>query len=211
MSPASRTPVDFWFDPVCPWAWMASRWLLEAARLRDLDVRWHVLSLAVLNEGREEGLPERYRRLLTEGWPPVRIVTAVQEKFGGEAVGRFYTELGTRIHRQGLGPSRATLTAALAAADLPADLILHADRDTHDLAVRASHRQAIDLVGQEVGTPVVALPGPDGRRLAFFGPVVTPAPRGEAAARLWDGILLVAGTPGFSELKRSRTRGPVFE
>ncbi|MFI9778683.1 disulfide bond formation protein DsbA [Streptomyces sp. NPDC051956] len=208
---AEETPVDLWFDPVCPWAWMTSRWLLDAARQRDLDIRWHVMSLAVLNEGKEDGLPERYLRLLTEGWGPVRVVTAAREKFGDEVVGPLYTALGTRIHQQGLGPTREVIAAALDEAGLPAELIEYADLDTYDTELRASHQEGIELVGQDVGTPVIAVPGPDGEQLAFFGPVVTPAPRGQAAARLWDGVLLVAGTPGFYEIKRGRTQGPVFD
>ncbi|GAA4804336.1 disulfide bond formation protein DsbA [Streptomyces ziwulingensis] len=203
-------PVDFWFDPVCPWAWMTSRWLLEVAGRRPLDIRWHIMSLAVLNEGRED-LPERYRRLLTEGWAPVRLVVAARRKYGDEVTGRLYTALGTHIHRQGLGPAREALGKALREADLPADLLDQADTDTWDPDVRASHRDGIDRVGEEVGTPVIALPGPDATRTAFFGPVVTPAPRGEAATRLWDGLLLLASTPGFYELKRTRTQGPVFD
>ncbi|MEW1869967.1 disulfide bond formation protein DsbA [Streptomyces caelestis] len=204
------TPVDFWFDPVCPWAWMASRWLLEVAGHRPLAIRWHVMSLAVLNEGRED-LPERYRRLLTEGWGPVRVVTAAAQKYGDDVTGRLYTALGTRIHHQGLGPSREAMAGALEEADLAPGLIEYADQDTYDRELRASHQEGIDRVGQEVGTPVIALPGPDGTRTAFFGPVVTPAPRGRAALDLWDGLLLLAAGPGFFELKRSRTQGPVFD
>ncbi|GGR04638.1 mycothiol-dependent nitroreductase Rv2466c family protein [Streptomyces pilosus] len=204
------TPVDFWFDPVCPWAWMTSRWLLEVAAHRPLDIRWHVMSLAVLNEGRED-LPERYRRLLTEGWGPVRVVTAAAHKHGGDVTGRLYTALGTRIHRQGLGPSREVIAGALAEAGLAPHLIDHADQDTYDRELRASHQEGIDRVGQETGTPVIALPGPDGTTTAFFGPVLTPAPRGRAALDLWDALLLLASTPGFCELKRSRPHGPVFD
>ncbi|MEU3148139.1 disulfide bond formation protein DsbA [Streptomyces sp. NPDC006999] len=204
------TPVDLWFDPVCPWAWMTSRWLLEVAGHRPLDIRWRVMSLAVLNEGRED-LPERYRRLLTEGWGPVRVVTAAAQKHGDDVTGRLYTALGTRIHQQGLGPSREAIAGALEEAGLAPGLIDHADQDTYDRELRASHQEGIDRVGQEVGTPVIALPGPDGTRTAFFGPVVTPAPRGRAALDLWDALLLLASGPGFCELKRSRPHGPVFD
>ncbi|WP_416237918.1 DsbA family protein [Streptomyces sp. NEAU-W12] len=204
------TPVDLWFDPVCPWAWMTSRWLLEVAGHRPLDIRWRVMSLAVLNEGRED-LPERYRRLLTEGWGPVRVVIAAAQKHGDDVTGRLYTALGTRIHQQGLGPSREAIAGALEEAGLAPGLIDHADQDTYDRELRASHQEGIDRVGQEVGTPVIALPGPDGTRTAFFGPVVTPAPRGRAALDLWDALLLLASGPGFCELKRSRPHGPVFD
>ncbi|OKJ10439.1 mycothiol-dependent nitroreductase Rv2466c family protein [Kitasatospora sp. CB01950] len=206
----SRKTADFWFDPICPWAWMTSRWMLEVEKLRPVDVRWHVMSLSVLNEKRDD-LPEQYRELLAAGWGPVRVLIAAAEQYGEEVLGRLYTELGLRFHNQGLPNTRETVVAALAAAGLPEELADAADTDAHDEKLRASHAEGIGLVGEDVGTPVIAVDGADGERVAFFGPVVTPAPRGEAAARLWDGTLLVASTPGFYEIKRTRTAGPSFE
>ncbi|MCM2428390.1 mycothiol-dependent nitroreductase Rv2466c family protein [Streptomyces sp. RKAG337] len=212
MTTAEKTPVDFWFDPLCPWAWMTSRWMLEVEKVRPVEVRWHVMSLAVLNESKLDELPERYRELLgPKGWRPVRVVVAAQQKFGDEVVGKLYTALGTRFHNRGEGATLEAIAGALEDAGLPADLIDFADKDTYDAEVRASHQEGIDKVGQDVGTPVIAVPGADGEQVAFFGPVVTPAPKGEAAARLWDGTLLVASTPGFYEIKRTRTAGPIFD
>ncbi|MFC9929219.1 disulfide bond formation protein DsbA [Streptomyces sp. NPDC127190] len=211
MPDSGATAVDFWFDPICPWAWMTSRWMLEVERQRPVRVRWHVMSLSVLNEHGLDDLPERYREIVRTGWGPVRVCIAAEQEFGGEVLGPLYTALGTRLHPRGLPRDRPTLTAALAEAGLPERLADAADTDAFDAALRASHREGIELVGEEVGTPVIALPGADGERIAFFGPVVTPAPKGEAAARLWDGTLLVASTPGFYELKRSRETGPVFD
>ncbi|WP_405013318.1 disulfide bond formation protein DsbA [Kitasatospora sp. NBC_01539] len=205
----SRKIADFWFDPICPWAWMTSRWMLEVEQVRPVDTRWHVMSLSVLNEGRD--LPEKYRELLDQGWGPVRVLIAAAQAHGDKVLGRLYTELGLRFHNQGLPNERATIEAALEAAGLPVELADAADTDAYDEALRASHREGITLVGEDVGTPVIAVDGPDGDRVAFFGPVVTPAPRGEAAARLWDGTVLVASTPGFYEIKRTRTAGPSFE
>ncbi|MET7359476.1 DsbA family protein [Streptomyces sp. NPDC005562] len=208
----SKTPVDFWFDPLCPWAWMTSRWMLEVEKVRDVEVRWHVMSLAVLNEDKLDDLPEEYREMLeTKAWGPVRVVIAAQQKHGDEILGKLYTALGTRFHNRGEGPTREAVVGALADAGLPADLVEYMDSDAYDTELRASHKEGIDKVGQEVGTPVIAVPGADGEQVAFFGPVVTPAPKGEAAARLWDGTLLVASTPGFYEIKRTRTQGPVFD
>ncbi|MGA5823600.1 disulfide bond formation protein DsbA [Kitasatospora sp. NPDC094028] len=204
-----RKTADFWFDPACPWAWMTSRWLIEVQQLRPVDVRWHVMSLSVLNEHRD--LPANYRELLDNAWGAVRVCIAAEQKFGSEVLGRLYTELGLRFHNQGLPQDRETITAALVAAGLPAELADAARGKDHDDALRASHQEGIGLVGEEVGTPVIAVEGADGDRVAFFGPVVTPAPKGEAAARLWDGTLLVASTPGFYEIKRTRTAGPSFE
>ncbi|MFF9397207.1 DsbA family protein [Streptomyces sp. NPDC014744] len=207
-----RTPVDFWFDPLCPWAWMTSRWMLEVEKVRDVEVRWHVMSLAVLNEDKLDELPEEYRDMLeNQAWGPVRVVVAAQQKHGDDIVGPLYTALGTRFHNRGEGATREAIVGALEDVGLPAELADHADFDTYDTELRASHKEGIDKVGQDVGTPVIAVPGADGEQIAFFGPVVTPAPKGEEAAKLWDGTLLVASIPGFYEIKRTRTQGPIFD
>ncbi|MEY9210777.1 disulfide bond formation protein DsbA [Thermobifida halotolerans] len=200
-----RVRADFWFDPLCPWAWMASRWLLEVERVRPVRPRWHVMSLAVLNEDKD--VSEDYRRMLREqSWWGVRVAVAVEQRLGNEELGRFYTALGTRLHNRAQPRSLETVAAALADAGQPADLIEAARSTDYDEALRKSHHDGMDRVGQEVGTPVISV-----GNVAFFGPVVSPAPRGEAAGRLWDGVLLVAGTDGFFELKRSRTRQPIFD
>ncbi|MGH3392628.1 MAG: DsbA family protein [Actinomadura sp.] len=201
---SERTPVDFWFDPLCPWAWITSRWLMEVAEQRPVEPRWHVMSLAVLNQDKD--LPENYRRLMEEAWGPVRVCIAAEEKYGPEALGKLYTELGTRFHNDKAPKTRETFEIALAAAGLDPELAAVADTDEHDEALRASHKDGMDRVGYEVGTPVIAVDG-----TAFFGPVISPIPRGEAAAQLWDGVLAVAKTDGFFELKRSRTRDPIFD
>ncbi|MFD8058751.1 DsbA family protein [Streptomyces cyaneofuscatus] len=206
-----KTPADFWFDPLCPWAWMTSRWILEVEKVRDIEVRWHVMSLAVLNEDKLDEVPEEYRDKLVKAWGPVRVVVAAQQLHGEEVVGPLYTALGTRFHNNGEGPTREAIAGALKDIGLPEDLLEYADKDTYDTELRASHQEGIDKVGQEVGTPVIAVPGADGEQVAFFGPVVTPAPKGEEAAKLWDGTLLVASIPGFYEIKRTRTQGPVFD
>jgi hypothetical protein len=197
------TNVDMWFDPKCPWAWIASRWLLEVEQVRDVHVRFHVLSLSVLNEGRE--VEDWYREWLDAGWGPARVAKAVEEKYGTDEVRAIYTALGNRIHldRQQLG--RDLYTAALAEAGLPAELADAADSTDRDDALLAGNRAGLGPVGEDLGTPAIHVTMPDGSVNAFFGPVVSPAPRGEAAGRLWDGVLLVSGTEGFFELKRART------
>ena len=205
MSKQERTVVDFWFDPVCPWAWIASRWMHEVERVRPVTTNWHVMSLSVLNEGRED-MPERYVELMRTAWGPVRVCIAAEQEFGPQVLGSLYTALGTRFHQEKAPRERATYEAALAEAGLPARLAGAADVTEYDEALRASHKEGIERVGYDVGTPVISVNG-----LSIFGPVVSPIPRGEAAARLWDGVLLIAGTDGFFELKRSRTRDPIFD
>ena len=198
------TTVDFWFDPMCPWAWMTSRWMLEVEKVRPVKTIFHVMSLSVLNDGRE--LSEKYRVSMDNGWAPVRVSLAVGEQYGQEQLAAFYTALGTRVHPKQEGLTRETVQAALADVGLPPELIELGDTGENDDALRASHHAGMDPVGYEVGTPVIHVNG-----VAFFGPVLTPAPKGEEAGRIFDGVLALASYPGFYELKRTRTQGPIFD
>lgn len=211
-SPASGTSrVDMWFDPGCPWAWITSRWLLEVEKVRPVELTWNVMSLSILNSGRDE-LSEERKKGLEWGMHAVRVciaAAAAAEKAGDDpsaVLGRLYTEIGTRFHDQKLPRDDATIAAALEGAGLPAELIDAATSTEFDEALDKSHHAGMDSVGMEVGTPVIHVGD-----IAFFGPVVTPIPRGEAAGKLFDGVILVAGTDGFFELKRTRTRQPVFD
>lgn len=199
-----RKQADFWFDPICPWAWMASRWMLEVEQVRNIDTSWNVMSLSYLNADKE--LSPAYQEMMKTGWGPVRTVVAAQQSHGDEVVLPLYTALGKRIHVEGNNDYDDVLVPALLEAGLPASLADAAHSDEYDDALKKSHHAGMDQVGMEVGTPVVSVEG-----VAFFGPVVSPAPKGEAAGRLWDGVLLVAGTDGFFELKRTRTRDPIFD
>lgn len=205
-APLSTAPdqAEFWFDPLCPWAWMTSRWMMEVEKVRPVQVTWSVMSLSVLNEGRD--LSEDYRATMDRGWGPVRVITAAAREHGDTVVKPLYDAMGRRIHLDGESDYAKVIAPALKEVGLPADLARFADSDELDAQLRSGHQRAIDLVGDDVGTPVVAVNG-----VAFFGPVVTPAPKGEAAGRLWDGCVLVAGTPGFFELKRSRDVEPIFD
>lgn len=198
------TKVDFWFDPSCPWAWMTSRWVDEVAKHRNLDVTWHVMSLAVLNEDKlpSEGTDSFLPRALRY----TRFVTAVRELEGQQIVKPVYDALGNRIHIGGSKNPDEVIPAALDELGLPAEYLKYADSDEFDEQMRASHFDGINRVGQDVGTPVIAIGD-----TAFFGPVISPAPKGERAVSLWDGVVAAANYDGFFELKRSRTRGPIFD
>lgn len=196
--------VDLWVCPLCPWAWITSRWLLETEKVRDIDVKFHVMSLSVLNEGKD--LPEQYVELIRKGWGPVRVLIAAEKKYGNEVVKPLYSALGQRFHIEGNKNWDEVIASALAELNLDPELAQAANTTEYDDAVRASHHEGMDAVGFEVGTPVIHVGD-----TAFFGPVVTPAPKGEAAGKLYDGVLAVASTPGFYELKRTRNEGPSFE
>jgi 2-hydroxychromene-2-carboxylate isomerase len=198
------TSVDFWFDPSCPWAWMTSRWVDEVTPARDLDVTWHIMSLAVLNEDKD--VDESYRAFFPRALKYTRLVAAAAERHGNEIVKPLYDALGTRIHLGQRKDVDAVMAEALDEVGLPSELLAYAETDEYDAPMRASHFDGIERVGQDVGTPVIAIGD-----VAFFGPVISPAPKGEQALALWDGVVAAAAYDGFFELKRSRTRGPVFE
>ena len=208
--PLPSTPIHIWVDPICPFAWLTSRWLLEVERQRPITVSFHIMSLSVLNDGRQD-LSDFYRDLVPRAWGGVRVAIAAEHHHGNGVLRALYDALGTRIHVQDREPDRELFVEALTEAGLPTQLADAADSTEYDKLLRVSHHCGMDPVGEEVGTPVIHVPGDDGCPVAFFGPVVTPTPRGEAAARLWDGVVLVAGSNDFFELKRSRTRELCFD
>ncbi len=192
------TKADFWFDPACPFAWISSRWILEVEQVRDIEVTWHIMSLAYLNQDKD--LPEEYRALLATAWQPVRVCMAAEQQHGKESLLGLYTALGSRIHGQGQAADRAMIEGALVEAGLPIALADAMDDSSYDEAIRASHHLGMDQVGDDVGTPTIAIEG-----TAFFGPVLSAIPRGEQAGGIWDGAVAMASYPYFFELKRSRT------
>ncbi len=206
--PDARENVQFWFDPVCPWAWITSRWMLEVEKVRPVQVDWRMMSLAYLNLTQHEGkgLNEDYLERMGRAWGPIRVCAAAAQERGPGILGPLYTALGTRFHVQSRREDPTVIPEALAEVGLPESLASAANTTEFDEQIKASHHEAFDEVGLDVGTPVIRIRGQ-----AIFGPVITPAPKDEAAGRLWDGVVLVTGADGFFELKRTRDRKPSFD
>ncbi|MEY3169596.1 MAG: hypothetical protein RL421_839 [Actinomycetota bacterium] len=200
----TKTSAEFWFDPVCPWAWMTSRWILEVEKVRDISVQWNLFSLAHLN--RDKDLPEEYKSRLIRSWQSTRVIAAAQKENGSSITLPLYTAISSRIHLKKMDVGVVLFEEALTEVGLNPVLAQAMSDESLNAAIIESHERGIALVGNDVGTPIISVGG-----AAFFGPVISPAPKGEEAGKLWDGVVGVASYPGFFEIKRSRTVGPIFD
>lgn len=200
----AKQKAGFWFDPLCPWAWMTSRWILEVEKIRDIEVEWNLFSLAHLN--RDKDVPAEYKEKLARSWHCTRVIAAAQKLKGSEITLPLYTAISSRIHLQKMEVNAELFQAALAEVELPIDLASAMNDESFDAAIIESHERGLKMVGNDVGTPIIAI-----GEVAFFGPVISPAPKGEEAGKLWDGVFGVASYPGFFEIKRSRNVGPIFD
>lgn len=200
----AKQRAEFWFDPVCPWAWMTSRWILEVEKVRDIEVKWNLFSLAYLN--RDKDVPEDYKSKLIRSWHCTRVLAAAQRERGDSITLPLYTAISSRIHLEKMEVGKELFEAALTEVGLSPALAAAMDDESLNQDIIDSHERGIKLVGNDVGTPIIAVGD-----AAFFGPVISPAPKGEAAGKLWDGVVGVASYPGFFEIKRSRNVGPIFD
>jgi hypothetical protein len=199
-----QTKAEFWFDPVCPWAFITSRWILEVAKVRDIEITWNIFSLPHLNKDRE--MPEKYKAIFANSWACARIIKSVEKDFGKEKTLPLYSAISTRIHVLKEAVSKDLLSDSLKKVGLDTKYLVEMNNSDWDKEIIQSHERGIKLVGDDVGTPIIAING-----IGFFGPVISPAPKGEEAGKLWDGVVLAASYPGFFEIKRSRKVGPIFD
>jgi hypothetical protein len=200
----ATTKVEMWFDTLCPWAWMTSRWLLEVAKVRDITIQWNVMSLYFLNESRSH-ITAEYLDNAKKALGPLRIIVAAEKLYGNPIAGDLYTAFGEEIHHNKMKFSPELNSKVLSRFSFSADLIHCADDLSLDELIMEKHQAGMSKVGEDVGTPIVSIEG-----VTFFGPVISPAPKGEEAGKLFDGAFAVASYPGFFEMKRTRTVGPIF-
>jgi len=184
----------------------------EVMAIRDVQVEWNVMSLAILNEGQE--VPPEYAEAMAAAWGPVRVCIAAELGYAAErpgVVGELYTALGTRLHLQARSDYAQVIEESVAEVGLPSEVAQAAQDPSFDEALKASHDAGARLVGPDAGTPIVAIEDRQGREVGLFGPIMTPAPLGEDAGRMWDGFVLLVQTPGFYEIKRTRDVEPQFD
>jgi len=197
--------VEIWFDTLCPWAWMTSRWLLEVEKVRDISITWNPMSLYYLNKGRES-ISVEYMDYARKALGPLRVILAAESLYGEKIKGDLYTAFGNEIHLNKSKISDELTAKVLANFTFSVDLMKFAQDESLDQKLVESHNRGMSKVGGDVGTPIISV-----GEVAFFGPVISPAPKGEEAGKLFDGVVGVASYSGFFEIKRTRTVKPIFD
>ena len=209
--------LDFFFDPVCPWAWITSRWVVEVQQQREYDVDWRFISLKTINQDlTAEWYTPEYRAGHMAGLYAHRVCDEVRLRHGNTQVGALYTALGTAFHNQKRRPEinagpEAFMAEMLTSVGLPAELATHVDDESHDTYIEQDTELALSRTGRDVGTPIITFRPGTAREASFFGPVISNIPKGEDATRLWDAIETIAGATGMAELKRSLRSRPSFD
>ena len=205
---AKKDVAGFWFDPLCPWCWITSRWILEVEKVRDIDVKFHVMSLAVLNEGRD--LPEEYQEMMKKAWGPVRVAIAAEQAKGNEILSPLYTAMGTKIHNEGYREPTPTSTRSSPSrskrSGCPPSWPRRPPATSSTRRCARATTRAWTRSATTSARPTIHVNG-----VAFFGPVLSRIPRGEEAGKLWDASVIFAAYPHFFELKRTRHESPEFD
>jgi protein-disulfide isomerase-like protein with CxxC motif len=200
---SQTTELDFYFDPLCPWAWMTSRWILEVEKVRPIAVNFKVMSLILLNENQD--ISDEYRQRLESARGPVRVCAAAEKAAGPQVLRDLYTALGTKHHKDGRPFDEALYAEALTDCGLDPSLAEAATSSDYDDLIKASHDEGVGKVGPDVGTPILVYDGH-----AIFGPVIAKIYRGEEAGDLFDHVTALSEYEHFYELKRGRTERPDF-
>ena len=210
--------LDFFFDPVCPWAWITSRWVSEVQQLRAYNVQWKFISLKFLNEDKMDysQMPEGYKDVHAAGTNGLRVAARARAEQGNEACGAVYTALGTSLHKNQerekfVADPVAHIASLLTAAGLPAVWAESVLDDSFDALIRTETELALERTGKDVGTPILTFHPGGAKEASFFGPVISTIPRGEEAMKLWDAIETIATSSGMAELKRSLRARPSFD
>lgn len=217
MSNQKSADLEFFLDPVCPWAWITSRWVEEVKSLRAYDVRWRFISLKLLNAANTaDWYTDQYKRWHAMGHEALRVAARIDAELGNEAVGHFYTTVGVEGHNKRRRDDFAASTESfvgevLSLAGFDAGLIDAAFDESLDAVIAADTETALERAGRDVGTPILTFHPGEPNEGSFFGPVIARIPRGAEALRLWDAVEIVATTPGVAELKRSNRSAPVFD
>ena len=210
--------LEFFFDPVCPWAWITSRWVTEVEGLRDYDVQWRFISLKFLNADKMDysKMPEGYAEIHAAGTKGLRVAARARAEQGNDAVAAVYTALGTSLHNRDerakfVADARGHMASLLVAAGLPGEWADDVDNTDHDELIRTETELALERTGKDVGTPILTFRPGRADEGSFFGPVISKIPRGDDAKKLWDAVETIATASGLAELKRSLRAHPSFD